>query len=119
MLTLFIVLQVVLILFIVVLVLLQAGKGAEIGAVFGGPSTQTLFGGAGAGNILTRITTIAIFLFMMTSMGIAYLKSKESASTLMQKLSSGRSESVTAPTTSSEHTTENRSPSQEQTPPTP
>lgn len=99
MLTFLLILHVVFIVMIIILVLLQAGKGAEIGAVFGGPSTQTLFGGAGASTIITRITTILIFLFMITSLGIAYLSSKESGRTLMELKRPSPQEGVTAPTT--------------------
>jgi len=104
MLTLLIILHILLIIFIIVLVLLQAGKGAEIGAVFGGPSTQTLFGGAGAGTILTRITTVAIFLFMLTSLGIAYFSSRETGKTLMPLTRPGGGGAVTAPASPEEET---------------
>ena len=50
------VLHVVACFFLIVVVLLQTGKGADIGAVFGG-SSQTIFGSSGAGNLLTRLTT--------------------------------------------------------------
>jgi len=58
---------------IVVVVLLQRGKGAEIGAVFGGGASSTVFGSRGAGNFLTKITTGAAITFMCTSMALAYL----------------------------------------------
>ena len=51
---------------LVLTVLLQAGKGADIGAVFGGAST-TIFGSSGAGNFLTRLTTGAAIVFMVPS----------------------------------------------------
>jgi len=57
---------------IVVVVLLQRGKGAEIGAVFGGGASSTVFGSRGAGNFLTKITTGAAITFMCTSMALAY-----------------------------------------------
>jgi len=53
-------------------VLLQRGKGAEIGAVFGGGASSTVFGSRGAGNFLTKITTGAAITFMCTSMALAY-----------------------------------------------
>jgi preprotein translocase subunit SecG len=52
----------------VVVVLLQHGKGADIGAVFGGGASTTVFGSRGAGNFLTRLTTGAALLFMVTSL---------------------------------------------------
>lgn len=55
-------------------VLLQQGKGGGMGAAFGGATTQ-VFGGRGAGNILTRVTAIAAAIFMLTSVSLAYLSS--------------------------------------------
>lgn len=55
-------------------VLLQQGKGGGIGAAFGGASAQ-VFGGRGAGNILTRVTAICAGIFMITSVSLAYLSS--------------------------------------------
>ena len=48
---------------IVILILLQQGKGADMGASFGGGGSQTLFGPTGGGNLLTQITTILATLF--------------------------------------------------------
>jgi preprotein translocase subunit SecG len=58
---------------LIVLVLLQKGKGAEIGAVFGGSSAATLFGSRGAGNFLTKLTTGSAVVFMITSFYLAYV----------------------------------------------
>lgn len=55
-------------------VLLQQGKGGGMGAAFGGATTQ-VFGGRGAGNILTRATAICAGIFMLTSVSLAYLSS--------------------------------------------
>ena len=66
------VLHVMVCVFLVVIVLLQRGKGAEIGAVFGGGSGQTIFGSRGAGNFLTKLTTGAAVVFMVTSLSLAY-----------------------------------------------
>lgn len=55
-------------------VLLQQGKGGGMGAAFGGATTQ-VFGGRGAGNILTRATAICAAIFMITSVSLAYLSS--------------------------------------------
>lgn len=52
---------------VIVLVLLQQGKGAEVGASFGGAS-QTVFGSKGSGNFLTRATALLITLFFITSL---------------------------------------------------
>src|SRR5262245_64319444 len=58
-------------LFLIVVVLLQTGKGADMGAVFGGGS-QTLFGSSGAGNFLTKLTTGTATAFMLTSLILTY-----------------------------------------------
>jgi preprotein translocase subunit SecG len=56
---------------LIVVVLLQTGKGADIGAVFGG-SSQTIFGSSGAGNLLTRLTTWTAVVFMLTSLFLTW-----------------------------------------------
>lgn len=56
-------------------ILLQSGKGAEIGAAFGG-SSQTIFGSRGPANFLSKVTIAAAVIFMLTSLSLAYL-SKE------------------------------------------
>lgn len=56
-------------------VLLQRGKGAEIGAVFGGGGSSTVFGSRGAGNFLSRLTTGAAVVFFVTSLSLAVLGS--------------------------------------------
>ena len=61
--------------FLMLVVLLQQGKGGGMGAAFGGGAAQQVFGGRGAGNLLTRATAIAAGLFMMTSVSLAYLSS--------------------------------------------
>ena len=56
-------------------VLLQQGKGGGMGAAFGGGATAQVFGGRGAGNILTRATALTAAGFMITSVSLAYLSS--------------------------------------------
>jgi preprotein translocase subunit SecG len=58
--------------FLILVVLLQTGKGAEMGAVFGGGSSATLFGASGAGNFLTKLTTGTAIVFFLTSLILAY-----------------------------------------------
>jgi preprotein translocase subunit SecG len=60
--------------FLILVVLLQAGRGGGMGAAFGG-SSQTVFGGAGAGNFLTRLTVVMAAMFMILSASLAYLSS--------------------------------------------
>jgi len=64
--------------FLICIVLLQSGKGAEIGAAFGG-SSQTLFGSRGAATFLNKLTTVAAILFMVTSLLLTMATTKGSS----------------------------------------
>jgi preprotein translocase subunit SecG len=66
---------------LILVVLLQTGKGAEVGAVFGG-SSSTIFGSSGAGNFLTRLTTGMAIVFMMTSLTLGYFAGRRPSSTI-------------------------------------
>jgi preprotein translocase subunit SecG len=79
------VIHVVACLFLIVVVLLQTGKGADMGAVFGGGS-QTLFGSGGAGNFLTRLTTGTAIAFMITSLILTYGATRTPTSRLLNRL---------------------------------
>ena len=65
---------------IVVFVLLQHGKGADMGAAFGSGSAGSLFGSAGAANFLSRTTGILAAVFFATSLGLTYFHSAPRAS---------------------------------------
>jgi preprotein translocase subunit SecG len=58
--------------FLVAVVLLQQGKGADIGSAFGAGASQTVFGSRGAGNFLTKLTTGFVVVFMATSVWLSY-----------------------------------------------
>src|SRR5215813_921663 len=77
--------HVVLCLFLIAVVLLQTGKGADMGAVFGGGS-QTLFGSGGAGNFLTRLTTGMAIGFMVTALILTYGSTRTATSDLINRL---------------------------------
>jgi preprotein translocase subunit SecG len=81
-------------LFLIVVVLLQTGKGADMGAVFGGGS-QTLFGSSGAGNFLTKLTTGTAILFMVTSLILTYGSARLPSSRLLEHLPAPVAESPT------------------------
>jgi len=66
---------------LILVVLLQTGKGAEIGAVFGG-SSSTIFGSSGAGNFLTRLTTGMAVVFMITSLALGYFAGRKPTATI-------------------------------------
>lgn len=67
-----IIIHVVVCIALIMIVLLQTGKGADMGAAFGGGSSQTLFGSAGASTFLSKATTVAAIVFMLTSLTLAY-----------------------------------------------
>jgi preprotein translocase subunit SecG len=77
-------LHVIVCFFLVAVVLLQRGKGAEMGAVFGGGASSTVFGGRGAGNFLTKLTTGSAIIFMCTSLTLSYFATKQSAERLFE-----------------------------------
>jgi len=66
---------------LILVVLLQTGKGADVGAVFGG-SSSTIFGSSGAGNFLTRLTTGMAIVFMITSLTLGYFSGRKPSTTL-------------------------------------
>jgi preprotein translocase subunit SecG len=68
-----IVIHVVVCVALIMIVLLQTGKGADMGAAFGGGSSQTLFGSSGASTFLSKATTAAAIVFMLTSLTLAYM----------------------------------------------
>ncbi len=77
--TLITILHIIICIILILVVLLQAGKGASMGAVFGG-SSQTVFGSSGPGSFLSRMTTIAAIVFMLTSFGLSYMVSHKGSS---------------------------------------
>jgi preprotein translocase subunit SecG len=79
-----IVLHVIVCTFLVLVVLLQAGKGGGIGLAFGGGGSQTVFGSSGAGNFLTRLTAICATIFFLNSLGLAYLSSRSDSNRLQR-----------------------------------
>ena len=78
MLILLVIVHVVVCLFLTGVVLLQQGKSADLAAAFGGQGSQTAFGPRGAANLLTRLTTWSAIIFMLTSVGLTVLMSKQS-----------------------------------------
>jgi preprotein translocase subunit SecG len=76
-------LHVVVCIALVMIVLLQKGKGASMGAAFGG-SSQTVFGSTGATPFLSKITVAAAVIFMLTSLALALLMGRGASSSLMK-----------------------------------
>jgi preprotein translocase subunit SecG len=83
--TLLTVLHIIVCVFLILVVLLQAGKGGGMGIAFGGGGSQTVFGSSGAGNFLTRLTSITAVIFMVTSLALAHNSSQQDSKRL-QKL---------------------------------
>ena len=95
--TLLIVLHVIVCLFLICIVLLQHGKGADIGASFGG-SNQSPFGTEGPLPLLNKITTLAAIIFMATSVSLAYISANKTSGTIMKKVpTQGQKAENTAP----------------------
>lgn len=72
------VVHIILAVLMIVLILVQHGKGADAGASFGGGGAATVFGASGSGNFLTRLTAILTALFFVTSLTLAIFAKKQS-----------------------------------------
>lgn len=70
-------------LFLIGVIMLQAGKGADVGAVFGGAS-QTLFGGRGPATFLNKLTIIISVLFLLSAVGLARLGSHKGTKSVVE-----------------------------------
>jgi preprotein translocase subunit SecG len=85
MITLLTVFHVIVCVFLILVVLLQQGKGADWAGAFGGGGSQTTFGARGAGTILSRATTAAAILFMVTSLALTILISQPGGSSVIRE----------------------------------
>ncbi|MEE4241814.1 MAG: preprotein translocase subunit SecG [Desulfopila sp.] len=83
--TLITIVHVLVCLLLIGIVLLQHGKGADIGASFGG-SSQSLFGSEGPVPMLNKITTAVAVIFMITSVALAYISANRSTGSVMSEL---------------------------------
>ncbi|TCM71019.1 preprotein translocase subunit SecG [Acinetobacter calcoaceticus] len=72
------VIHILLAVMMIVLILVQHGKGADAGATFGGGGAATVFGASGSANFLTRVTAILTALFFITSISLAMFAKKQS-----------------------------------------
>ena len=72
---------------LIVVVLLQHGKSADIAATFGGMGSQTAFGPRGTATVFSRLTTWCAIIFMLTSMVLTYISTSRGASSLMDRVS--------------------------------
>lgn len=77
-----IIFHIVVCILLTVVVLIQFGKGAEAGAMMGGGSSQAIFTSSAKGNFFTKMTTVLAVAFMVNSVSLTILKSKEAKSSL-------------------------------------
>ena len=90
-----VVLHVIVCIFLVLVVLLQSGKGADLAGAFGGGATQTAFGSRGPASFLTRMTTVVAIVFMFSSIGLSIMGQKRATTDERSILeTSGRSSPV-------------------------
>ena len=82
---------------LIMIVLLQTGKGADMGAAFGGGSSQTLFGSTGASTFLSKATTIAAIVFMLTSLSLAYVAGSKSGKSVVMESAAPIEQAVPSP----------------------
>ncbi|MBU1581232.1 MAG: preprotein translocase subunit SecG [Proteobacteria bacterium] len=82
--TLLVTLHVTACILLILIVLLQSGKGAEMGVSLGGGAGQTLFGAGGPATLLTKITTVVAVVFMVTSLTLAYFSGHQSETSVMK-----------------------------------
>jgi preprotein translocase subunit SecG len=71
--------------FLIIAVLLQSGKGADMGAVFGGAGSQALFGSAGPADFLNKATRVLVVVFMITSLTLGFSTLRKPSESIMQK----------------------------------
>jgi len=68
---------------LIIIVLLQMGKGAEVGASFGAGGSQTILGAAGGTSFMGKVTAAAAVVFMLTSLSLAYFYGSPASQTIM------------------------------------
>ncbi len=71
--------HIVVCIFLILVILLQAGKGGGMGGAFGGAGSQTVFGGRGATTFLGKLTSGAAIIFMITSVALSHMASRSSS----------------------------------------
>ena len=97
------ILHVVVCLFLIIVVLLQSGKAADLAGAFGGMGSQTAFGPRGAATFLTKATAGAAIVFMMTSisLGIWHGRMRSSGDSVIERTGTGQAPAGTVPGQSS------------------
>jgi len=94
--------HIVVCLFLVIVVLLQSGKAADLAGAFGGMGSQTAFGPRGSATVLSKATTLAAILFMVTSISLSILATRQGGGgtgTVLEKAPAPAKQSAPAPAT--------------------
>ncbi len=92
------ILHVIVCLFLVIVVLLQSGKAADLAGAFGGMGSQTAFGPRGAATVLSKATTVAAALFMVTSLSLAIFTTRSAGTSRSVLERQSKSKAVTPAT---------------------
>jgi preprotein translocase subunit SecG len=95
--TLIVILHVIVSVALILVILLQTGKGSDIGAVFGGGSSQTLFGSTGPTSFLSKLTAGAAIVFMLTSLVLAYFAGSGASRSIMKSGAGAPVQTMPAP----------------------
>jgi preprotein translocase subunit SecG len=85
---------------LILVVLLQSGKGADLAGAFGGGATQTAFGSRGPASFLSKLTTAAAILFMITSIGLSVTGTRQQATSVMEGSKGAQAPAKAAPAAS-------------------
>ncbi len=98
MITLVLVLHIIVCVFLIIVVLLQSGKSADIAAAFGGMGSQTAFGPRGAATLLSKATTWAAVIFMVTSITLSIFAARHrTGGSVLQNLKTAPAQTAPAP----------------------
>src|SRR5579872_5174955 len=94
------IIHIIVCLILVVVVLLQSGKAADLAGAFGGMGSQTVFGPRGSATVLSKATTIAAAVFMVTSLSLSIMATRgsKSAPSILDKVTKPASQQKAAPT---------------------
>ncbi len=93
-----IILHIIVCLILIFAVLLQSGKAADLAGAFGGGGSQTAFGARGSASLLSKLTTAAAILFMVTSLGLWILSGREGSSVVGAEKAPATAPQTAAPT---------------------
>ncbi len=95
--TLLLIIHVIVCFALIAIVLLQGGKGADIGATFGAGASQTVFGATGGQSFMSKVTTGAAVIFMLTSLFLAYYYARSGPKSIMPETAVQTTVPVTVP----------------------